>query len=76
MMHNYFVKSKSKQTPVLILTARDSSDDKVQGLDLGADDYLAKPFDMAELFARLKTVSKSTCCKSFDSISGCTNCAE
>ncbi len=52
------IKSKSKQIPVLILTARDSSDDKVQGLDLGADDYLAKPFDMAELFARLRVIER------------------
>ena len=40
--------------PVLILTARDGVDDRVQGLDLGADDYLVKPFAMAELLARLR----------------------
>jgi len=39
--------------PVLILTARDGIDDRVQGLNAGADDYLTKPFDMAELLARL-----------------------
>jgi len=40
--------------PVLILTARDGIDDRVQGLDLGADDYLVKPFAMPELLARLR----------------------
>lgn len=41
---------------VIIISARDSIDDKVEGLDLGADDYLAKPFYMAELSARIKSV--------------------
>ncbi len=44
--------------PVLILTARDSTDDKVAGLDLGADDYLTKPFVMDELFARLRVIER------------------
>lgn len=44
------------QTPVLLLTARGSTDDKVRGLNLGADDYLAKPFDLAELEARIKAL--------------------
>ena len=44
--------------PVVILTARSSIDDKVQGLDMGADDYLAKPFEPAELFARLRVASR------------------
>jgi two-component system, OmpR family, response regulator len=43
-------------TPVLILTARDDLDTRVQGLDLGADDYLLKPFDMPELLARIRAV--------------------
>ncbi len=43
-------------TPVLILTARDSIEDKIQGLDLGADDYLPKPFDLAELHARIRAL--------------------
>jgi two-component system OmpR family response regulator len=43
-------------TPVLMLTARDSVDDRVAGLDAGADDYLTKPFSLAELFARLRAL--------------------
>ena len=42
--------------PVLILTARDAVDDRIQGLDGGADDYLVKPFDMGELAARLRAL--------------------
>ncbi|MCL4181489.1 MAG: response regulator transcription factor [Verrucomicrobia bacterium] len=45
-----------KQTPVLLLTARDATPDRVRGLDLGADDYLVKPFDLSELLARLRAV--------------------
>lgn len=44
------------KTPVLILTARDSLEEKVKGLNLGADDYLTKPFAFAELIARIKTI--------------------
>jgi DNA-binding response OmpR family regulator len=44
------------RTPILLLTARDSVDDRVQGLDFGADDYLAKPFAMRELLARLRAL--------------------
>lgn len=44
--------------PVLILTARSSLDDKVQGLGLGADDYLAKPFEVPELVARLRVIER------------------
>lgn len=46
------------ELPVLLLTARDSVDDKVAGLDSGADDYLAKPFDMPELLARLRVLER------------------
>jgi two-component system, OmpR family, response regulator len=45
-----------KKTPVLILTARDQSKDRIKGLDGGADDYVVKPFDLAELFARLRAL--------------------
>ena len=44
--------------PVLLLTARNTLDDKVAGLDRGADDYLAKPFEMAELLARLRALGR------------------
>lgn len=47
---------KDKATPVLILTARDAVDDRVTGLDTGADDYLTKPFELAELKARLRSL--------------------
>lgn len=47
---------KTKKTPVLILTARDSIPDRVQGLDIGADDYLVKPFDLKELLARIRAL--------------------
>ena len=45
---------ESKKTPVLMLTARDATRDRVRGLDTGADDYVVKPFDLDELFARLR----------------------
>ena len=44
------------QTPVLILTAMDAVDDRIKGLDTGADDYMVKPFDMGELAARLRAL--------------------
>lgn len=50
------LRSAGQETPVLILTARDSIDDRVAGLDAGADDYLVKPFAHAELLARLRAL--------------------
>jgi two-component system, OmpR family, copper resistance phosphate regulon response regulator CusR len=50
------LRKNDKQTPVIFLTARDSLDDRVKGLELGADDYLVKPFAFSELLARIKTV--------------------
>jgi two-component system, OmpR family, response regulator len=47
---------KQKKTPVLVLTARDAAPDRVRGLDTGADDYLVKPFDLAELLARVRAL--------------------
>jgi two-component system OmpR family response regulator len=47
---------RCKRTPVLMLTALDASRDRVRGLDSGADDYLVKPFDLAELLARLRAL--------------------
>ncbi|KEZ79404.1 response regulator [Salinisphaera hydrothermalis] len=49
-------RSAGETTPVLILTSRDDIDDRVRGLDLGADDYLAKPFSLAELEARVRAL--------------------
>ncbi len=47
---------KKKSTPVLLLTARGATDDRVRGLDAGADDYLPKPFDLPELLARVRAL--------------------
>jgi two-component system OmpR family response regulator len=47
---------KTKKTPVLMLTARDQTADRVKGLDGGADDYVVKPFDLPEVFARLRAI--------------------
>ncbi len=47
---------QTRKTPVLMLTARDDSRDRVKGLDIGADDYVVKPFDLPELFARLRAL--------------------
>jgi DNA-binding response OmpR family regulator len=52
------LRRRHAELPVLLLTARDSLDDKVLGLDSGADDYLAKPFEMSELFARLRVIER------------------
>jgi len=52
------IKTINKQLPVLILTARDGVEHKVKGLDLGADDYLAKPFSSDELFARIRVIER------------------
>ena len=45
-------------TPIIIITARDGLDDRVQGLDIGADDYVVKPFDLTELIARIRAVTR------------------
>jgi DNA-binding response OmpR family regulator len=50
-----------QSTPVLVLTARDTQEDKVAGLDSGADDYLTKPFDLPELLARLRALIRRAC---------------
>lgn len=52
------VRASQPDLPVLLLTARNTIGDKVAGLDSGADDYLAKPFDMDELLARLRALSR------------------
>lgn len=53
-----YLRSQNKQTAILMLTARDSLDDRIEGLDSGADDYLAKPFEFPELLARLRALSR------------------
>ena len=53
-----FIRSTSLQTPVLILTAKTQLEDKVEGLDAGADDYLTKPFEKDELLARVRALMR------------------
>jgi two-component system, OmpR family, manganese sensing response regulator len=50
------LRSRGKNTPVLFLTAKDTIDDRVIGLDAGADDYLVKPFELRELMARVRAL--------------------
>ncbi|MDV6331195.1 response regulator transcription factor [Asticcacaulis sp. 201] len=47
---------RTSKVPVVIMTARDALDDRIEGLDLGADDYIVKPFDLKELLARMRAV--------------------
>lgn len=54
------LRARGSKMPVLILTARGGLDERVQGLNLGADDYLAKPFELAELEARVKALLRRT----------------
>src|SRR4051812_16249902 len=49
-------RSKGDRTPVLVLTARDGIDDRITGLDIGADDYLVKPYEFRELLARIRAI--------------------
>jgi len=50
------LREKGRDVPILILSARGTTDNKIEGLDLGADDYLAKPFALSELFARVEAL--------------------
>jgi len=52
------IRERGNETPVLFLTARDAIEDRVKGLDLGADDYLVKPFDFDELLARIRAMTR------------------
>ncbi|MGE5492407.1 MAG: response regulator [Actinomycetota bacterium] len=52
------LRARKSQVPVLILTALDGTSDRVKGLDLGADDYMAKPFELAELEARVRALTR------------------
>jgi DNA-binding response OmpR family regulator len=54
------IRKQQKPMPILMLTARDSMEDKIAGLDAGADDYLVKPFNMPELLARLRALQRRT----------------
>jgi len=59
---------KTKKTPVLMLTARDQTRDRVRGLDTGADDYVVKPFDLEEIFARLRAIIRRSTSKTTNTI--------
>ncbi|AMV31524.1 Transcriptional activator protein CzcR [Pirellula sp. SH-Sr6A] len=59
---------ETHKVPVLILSARDGLDDRVRGLDLGADDYLAKPFERSELMARLRALIRRSAGQSSSSL--------
>jgi DNA-binding response OmpR family regulator len=52
------LRRRGTRVPVLMLTARDTTEDRVQGLDAGADDYLVKPFELAELLARIRALQR------------------
>lgn len=52
------LRAKDSETPVVILTARDGLDDRLAGLDAGADDYVVKPFHMSEVLARLRAIER------------------
>jgi two-component system copper resistance phosphate regulon response regulator CusR len=56
------------QTPVLMLTAKDAVEDRVTGLDTGADDYLVKPFDVQELLARLRALKRREAAQKADTV--------
>ncbi len=53
-------RARGDRTPVLVLTARDRTEDRIAGLDAGADDYLGKPFELAEVEARLRALARRT----------------
>lgn len=53
------VRRKGNTTPILMLTAKSQIDDKVEGLDLGANDYMTKPFDSKELMARIRAITRN-----------------
>ncbi len=52
------IRGRGNSVSLLIMTARDATNDRIQGLDLGADDYIVKPFEMGELLARMRAVSR------------------
>ncbi len=54
------IRSNRNETPIIVITARDSLEDKIHGLDLGANDYLVKPFDFRELEARIRALMRKS----------------
>jgi DNA-binding response OmpR family regulator len=63
------LRSEARTTPVLMLTARDAEDDIIRGFDVGADDYLTKPFSFPELVARLQSITRPQRKENDDTIS-------
>jgi OmpR-family two-component system manganese-sensing response regulator len=64
------LRCQGKTTPVLFLTAKDTLDDRVQGLDAGADDYLVKPFELRELLARVRALLRRAGAETHSNITG------
>lgn len=63
-----WMRSKKQNTPVLMLTARGAVEDKVAGLDMGADDYMTKPFSLEELSARLRVMIRRSSREQLDNV--------
>ncbi|HEY9802965.1 MAG TPA: two-component system response regulator RppA [Leptolyngbyaceae cyanobacterium] len=64
------LRHEGKVTPVLFLTAKDTLDDRVQGLDAGADDYLVKPFELRELLARVRALLRRSGSQTYEATPG------
>ncbi|MGH1392965.1 MAG: two-component system response regulator RppA [Trichormus sp.] len=64
------LRQQGKVTPVLFLTAKDTLDDRVAGLDAGADDYLVKPFELRELLARVRALLRRSTAHSYEATTG------
>ncbi|MDP5337616.1 MAG: response regulator transcription factor [Nodularia sp. (in: cyanobacteria)] len=64
------LRRQGKATPVLFLTAKDTLDDRVEGLDAGADDYLVKPFELRELLARVRALLRRAGSPSYEATTG------
>ncbi len=65
------LRDRGDRTPVIFLTARDATADRIAGLNLGADDYLPKPFSLDELVARIESVSRRYSCSVSESVLSC-----
>ncbi len=64
------LRRQGKTTPVLFLTAKDTLDDRVEGLDAGADDYLVKPFELRELLARVRALLRRSGVETYSTTTG------